>query len=88
MGVEPGQDMMGQPVDVVFVGSCTNGRLSDLRAAAAVLRNRKVKPGVRMLVVPGSELGPQAGARRRGWTRCSPTPGPNGACRAAPCASP
>ena len=56
MGVTPGQEMMGQPVDVVFVGSCTNGRLSDLRAAAAVLRNRKVKPGVRMLVVPGSEL--------------------------------
>jgi 3-isopropylmalate/(R)-2-methylmalate dehydratase large subunit len=55
MGVEAGQPMAGQPVDVVFVGSCTNGRLSDLRAAAAVLRNRKVAPGVRMLVVPGSE---------------------------------
>ena len=56
MGVEPGQPMMGQPVDVVFVGSCTNGRLSDLRVAAAVLRNRKIAPGVRMLVAPGSEL--------------------------------
>ncbi len=55
MGIEAGQPMMGQPIDVVFVGSCTNGRLSDLRVAAAVLRNRKVAPGVRMLVVPGSE---------------------------------
>ncbi|MEZ6022129.1 MAG: 3-isopropylmalate dehydratase large subunit [Hyphomonadaceae bacterium] len=43
------------PVDVVFIGSCTNGRLSDLRAAADVLRGRRVKDGVRMLVVPGSE---------------------------------
>jgi 3-isopropylmalate/(R)-2-methylmalate dehydratase large subunit len=40
---------------VVFIGSCTNGRLPDLRAAAEVLRGRSVKPGVRMLVVPGSE---------------------------------
>ncbi len=39
----------------MFIGSCTNGRISDLRAAAAVLRGRKVKPGVRMLVAPGSE---------------------------------
>jgi 3-isopropylmalate/(R)-2-methylmalate dehydratase large subunit len=44
-----------EPVHVVFVGSCTNGRLSDLRAAADVLRGRKVADGVRMLVVPGSE---------------------------------
>ena len=43
------------PVDVVFIGSCTNGRLSDLRAAAEVMRGRKVKSGVRTLVVPGSE---------------------------------
>ncbi len=55
MGVEAGADIAGQPIDVVFVGSCTNGRLSDLRAAASVLRNRKVAQGVRMLVVPGSE---------------------------------
>jgi len=55
MGLKPGQPILGQKVDVVFVGSCTNGRLSDLRAAAAVLKGRKVAPGVRMLVVPGSQ---------------------------------
>ncbi len=43
------------PVDVVFIGSCTNGRMPDLRAAADVMRGRKVKKGVRTLVVPGSE---------------------------------
>ena len=55
MGFTAGQATTDQPVDVVFIGSCTNGRLPDLRAAAEVLRGRKVKPGVRMLVVPGSE---------------------------------
>jgi 3-isopropylmalate/(R)-2-methylmalate dehydratase large subunit len=55
MRLTPGRPVAGQPVDVVFVGSCTNGRLSDLRAAAEVLRGRKVAPGVRMLVAPGSE---------------------------------
>lgn len=55
MGFTAGQATTNQPVDVVFIGSCTNGRLPDLRAAAEVLRGRKVKPGVRMLVVPGSE---------------------------------
>ncbi|HYD88097.1 MAG TPA: 3-isopropylmalate dehydratase large subunit [Vitreimonas sp.] len=55
MGFTPGQPTTQHPVDVVFIGSCTNGRLSDLRAAANVLRGRTVKSGVRMLVVPGSE---------------------------------
>jgi len=55
MGFEAGQTTTTQAVDVVFIGSCTNGRLPDLRAAAEVLRGRKVKAGVRMLVVPGSE---------------------------------
>lgn len=55
MGFAAGEATTGHPVDVVFVGSCTNGRLPDLRAAAEVLRGRKVKPGLRMLVVPGSE---------------------------------
>ncbi len=50
-----GRPVAGEAVDVVFIGSCTNGRLSDLRAAAAVLRTRRVAPGVRMLVAPGSE---------------------------------
>jgi 3-isopropylmalate/(R)-2-methylmalate dehydratase large subunit len=55
MQSKPGQPMRGTPVDVVFVGSCTNSRLSDLREAAQVLRGRRVADGVRMLVVPGSE---------------------------------
>ena len=55
MGLEPGKPIAGQHVDVVFLGSCTNSRLSDLRAAAAVMRGRRVAPGVRMLVVPGSQ---------------------------------
>ncbi len=55
MDLKPGQSLLGQPVDVVFVGSCTNGRLSDLRLAASVLKGRKVAPGLRMLVVPGSQ---------------------------------
>jgi 3-isopropylmalate/(R)-2-methylmalate dehydratase large subunit len=54
MALRPGDPIQGQKVDVVFVGSCTNGRLSDLRLAAQVLRGRRVAPGVRMLVVPGS----------------------------------
>ena len=55
MGFEPGRLLAEQPVNVVFVGSCTNGRLSDLRDAASLLRGRKVAPGVQMLVVPGSQ---------------------------------
>ena len=55
MGLRPGQPIAGQPVQVVFIGSCTNGRISDLRAAANVLRGRKVAPGMRVLVVPGSQ---------------------------------
>ncbi|MGH8795004.1 MAG: 3-isopropylmalate dehydratase large subunit [Stackebrandtia sp.] len=54
MDLSPGTAMRDVAVDVVFVGSCTNGRIEDLRAAAEVLRGRKVSPGVRMLVVPGS----------------------------------
>ncbi len=54
MGFEAGKPILGQKVDVVFVGSCTNSRLSDLQAAAAVMKDRKVAAGVRMLVVPGS----------------------------------
>ncbi|GAA4448810.1 3-isopropylmalate dehydratase large subunit [Phytohabitans houttuyneae] len=54
MALEPGTRLRDVAVDVVFVGSCTNGRLEDLRAAAEVLRGHKVADGVRMLVVPGS----------------------------------
>jgi 3-isopropylmalate/(R)-2-methylmalate dehydratase large subunit len=55
MDLEPGNPLQGHPVDVVFVGSCTNSRISDLRAAASVMKGRKVNPKVRMLVVPGSQ---------------------------------
>jgi len=54
MGLEGGRPLIGRPIDVVFVGSCTNGRISDLREAASFLRGRKTHPRVRMLVVPGS----------------------------------
>ena len=55
MGLEAGAPIKDQPVNVVFVGSCTNGRISDLRSAANVLRGRKVAKGVQMLVIPGSQ---------------------------------
>ena len=55
MQVEAGKPMTANSVDVVFVGSCTNGRLSDIEEAARVLEGRKVADGVRMLVVPGSQ---------------------------------
>jgi 3-isopropylmalate/(R)-2-methylmalate dehydratase large subunit len=55
MGFEAGAAIRDKPVNVVFVGSCTNARLSDLRDAASVLRGRKIAAGVQMLVVPGSQ---------------------------------
>lgn len=55
MGLEPGRPIAGTPVDWVFIGSCANSRLTDLRAAAAIARGRKVAPSVRAWVVPGSE---------------------------------
>jgi 3-isopropylmalate/(R)-2-methylmalate dehydratase large subunit len=54
MGLQPGQALSSVAIDVAFIGSCTNGRLEDLRAAAAVARGRRVAAGVRALVVPGS----------------------------------
>jgi 3-isopropylmalate/(R)-2-methylmalate dehydratase large subunit len=55
MGFQSGEAMLGKPVNVVFIGSCTNGRLEDLQAAAQILKGRKVAPGVRLLIVPGSQ---------------------------------
>ena len=55
MNLEAGQAIAGQKIDVVFIGSCTNSRLTDLRAAASVLNGRKVNAHVRVLVVPGSQ---------------------------------
>ena len=54
MGWKPGGPILGTPVNVAFIGSCTNGRLADLRAAAKIAKGRKVNPSVRALVVPGS----------------------------------
>lgn len=54
MGLQPGVPLAGLPVDIVFIGSCTNSRIEDLRAAASIVANRHVAPGVRALVVPGS----------------------------------
>src|SRR5256714_2517149 len=54
MALEPGKPLIGRPIDVVFVGSCTNGRIGDLRQAARIFDGRHVASGVRTLVVPGS----------------------------------
>jgi 3-isopropylmalate/(R)-2-methylmalate dehydratase large subunit len=54
MGLEPGRPLIGLPVDRVFVGSCSNARISDLRSAAAIVRGRKVADGVESIIVPGS----------------------------------
>jgi 3-isopropylmalate/(R)-2-methylmalate dehydratase large subunit len=56
MGLTPGTPITEIAIDRVFIGSCTNGRLEDLRAAAAVLKGRKIHPRVRVLVVPGSQV--------------------------------
>jgi 3-isopropylmalate/(R)-2-methylmalate dehydratase large subunit len=56
MGLTPGQKMTDLKIDVVFIGSCTNGRIEDIRAAAAVAKGRKVAPGVRAMIVPGSGI--------------------------------
>ncbi len=55
MDLRPGQPLLGHPVNVVFIGSCTNSRISDLRLAASLMKDRKVAEGVRVMVVPGSQ---------------------------------
>jgi 3-isopropylmalate/(R)-2-methylmalate dehydratase large subunit len=55
MDLAPGKPLLGHPVNVVFIGSCTNSRISDLRIAARLMKGRKVHPGVRVMVVPGSQ---------------------------------
>jgi 3-isopropylmalate/(R)-2-methylmalate dehydratase large subunit len=55
MGLSAGQPLLGLPVTGAFIGSCTNSRLSDLERAAALVRGRRVAPGVTALVVPGSQ---------------------------------
>ena len=55
MGLQPGEPLIGRKVDTVFIGSCTNSRISDLRQAAAMLEGRKIADGLRVMVVPGSQ---------------------------------
>ena len=55
MGLQPGRPLLGHPINMVFIGSCTNSRLSDLRQAAALIKGHKVAEGVRVMVVPGSQ---------------------------------
>jgi 3-isopropylmalate/(R)-2-methylmalate dehydratase large subunit len=69
MNLTPGTPIRDITVDAVFIGSCTNGRLEDLRAAADVVRGRRVSPGVRALVVPGSAR-VKAEAEAEGLDRC------------------
>ena len=56
MGLEPGKPLSEIEIDTVFIGSCTNGRIEDLRAAAAILKGKKIKDGIRAMIVPGSGL--------------------------------
>ena len=56
MGLSAGENILDHPIDVVFIGSCTNSRISDLRIAAGIMKGRKVSPGTRVLVVPGSQM--------------------------------
>jgi len=86
MGLAPGQPIRDQPVNVVFLGSCTNARLSDLRSAAGLLRGRRIAPGLRMLVVPAHSRSSER-RKRKGSTACFSRPAPSGANRAAPCVS-
>ena len=55
MALDQGQSLLGKKVDVVFIGSCTNSRISDLRLAAELMRDQRVADGVRVMVVPGSQ---------------------------------
>ncbi len=65
MDLRPGEPLLGHKVDTVFIGSCTNSRISDLRQAAALLEGRTVAEGVRVMVVPGSQTGEGPGGARR-----------------------
>jgi 3-isopropylmalate/(R)-2-methylmalate dehydratase large subunit len=87
MGIAPGQPLASLAVDRVFVGSCTNGRLEDLRAAAKVIKGHKVSPKVQMMVVPGSESVKKL-AESEGLDRIFREAGASGASPAAPCVSP
>ncbi len=85
MGLKPGIPLTEVAIDKVFIGSCTNSRIEDLRAAAEIAKGRKVAPGVQALVVPGS--GPVKAQSRswKVWIKSLLKPVLNGACLAAQC---
>ncbi len=85
MDLEPGMPLREIKIDTVFVGSCTNGRIEDMRAVADILKGRKVAEGVRMLVVPGS-MRVRAQAESEGLGRSSLRQARNGVRQAARCA--
>src|SRR5260370_25690614 len=73
MDLRPGRPLLGQPIDVVFIGSCTNGRISDLRVVAGPLRGRKLASHVRALGGPGSpQVKRQAGGEGLGRVFLAP----------------
>ena len=84
MGFQPGESLLGKKVDVVFIGSCTNGRIFDLRAAAGLMKGKKVADGMRVLIVPGSQAVKQA--EDEGLDRSLKKAALNGANPAAACA--
>ena len=87
MGLTAGTPLRQIAVDTVFLGSCTNSRIEDFRAAAAVLEGRRVRPGLRALAVPGSHR-VKAQAEAEGLDAVSRRRGSSGASPGAPCAWP
>jgi 3-isopropylmalate/(R)-2-methylmalate dehydratase large subunit len=85
MGLTAGQPIEGMKVDVAFIGSCTNGRLSDLREAASIVKGKHVAKHVKALVVPGRSVSRKR-QRAKASTRCSGRQGSNGVAPAARCA--
>ena len=71
MGFDGGEAIAGMRVDVAFIGSCTNSRLSDLREAARIVRGHRVASHVKALVVPGSVSVKTRGGAAKGWTKFS-----------------
>ena len=85
MQLEPGTPIKGTKIDVAFLGSCTNGRLSDFREVAKFIRGRKVADGVKAIAVPGRRSS-TPWPRRRAWTKCSATRVSSGARPVVRCA--